>query len=96
MRKQERVGTKYTPALDSALDRNQDMMVDELLTPHPQLSEMKGAKHAIVAKVPAYNPEAQPVQARGRIVWNRAYQFQAHGPSYLDPIPDPEALSHAR
>ena len=61
-------------------------MIDALTTPHNKVpAELLSAKHTIVSTVPAYNHEAQPVQARGRIVWNRAYTFQAHGPSYLDP-----------
>lgn len=90
MRRSQRVGTKYDPALDSALDANQADMVDELTTPHSaRLNEMIGSSKKIVSSIPAYNPEAQPVQHRGRIVWNKAYSFQAHGPSYLDPTPDP-------
>jgi hypothetical protein len=90
MDKKEYVGTKHVDNLDAQLDRNQSELVDILLTPHPKyLGETRGAKHRIVCSVPAYNHEAQPVQARGRIVWNEAYRFQAHGPSYLDPVPDP-------
>lgn len=84
MRRSQRVGTKYEPGLDKALDRNQDSLIDELITPHTRISEMLGAKHKIVSSVPAYTPDAQPVQARGKIVWNKAYSFQAKGPSYLD------------
>lgn len=84
MRKSQRVGTKYDPALDRALDKNQGDIIDELITPHTRINEMMGAKHAIVCSVPAHTPDAQPVQARGRIVWNKAYAFQARGPSYLD------------
>jgi hypothetical protein len=89
MRKAQRVGTKYDPAVDKALDRNQESIVDELTTPHVRLPEKLGAKHRIVSSVPSHEPDAQPVQGRGRIVWNKAYSFQPHGPSYLDPIPDP-------
>lgn len=89
MEKKQYVGTKDVTGLDAMLDRNQDELVDVLITKHPQIQEMKGAKHQIVAKVPAYNVEAQPVQARGRIVWNKAYLFQPHGPTFLDPAPDP-------
>ena len=97
MRRSQRVGTKYEPELDNYLDQNQNDLVDELITPHSyQLNEMLGSQHKIVSSVPAYNPEAQPVQARGRIVWNRAYSFQAHGPSFLDPIPDAGAVTDAR
>lgn len=98
MRRQERAGTKYMPQLDAALDRNQGLIVDELMHPHPQMPENKtgGGVHKICCSVPAYNHEAQPTQARGGIVWSRAYTFQAHAPSYLDPVPDPGALSNAR
>lgn len=89
MRKSQKVGTKYEPDVDKALDRNQASLVDELTTPHTRINEMLGAKHKIVSSVPAHEPDAQPVQGSGKIVWNRAYSFQAHGPSYLDPIPDP-------
>ena len=88
LRRSEKVGTKYDPVLDTKLDRNQSDMVDALTTPHDRIPEtLGGAK--IRSTVPAYTPDAQPVQARGRIVWNRAYSFQPHGPSYLDPVPDP-------
>lgn len=97
MRRSQKVGTKYEPELDNYLDQNQKDLVDALITPHSyQLNEMLGSSHKICSSVPAYNPEAQPTQARGRIVWNKAYSFQAHGPSFLDPIPDPGAISHAR
>jgi hypothetical protein len=90
MEKKQYVGTKDTANLDAQLDRNQKEMVELLISPHTgRLQEMRGAQRKITSKVPAYNPEAQPVQARGRIVWNRAYSFQPHGPSYLDPVPDP-------
>ena len=90
MRRQERVGTKYDSELDESLDANQRDIADELLTPHStRLNEYIGSSKKIVSSVPAYEPDAQAVQARGRIVWNRAYSFQAHGPSYLDPTPDP-------
>lgn len=86
MRKREQDGTRYTPDLERKLDANQKDMVDEVITPHSyQLTEMLGAQHRITSKVAAYTPDAQPVQARGRICWNRAYSFQAKGPSYLDP-----------
>jgi hypothetical protein len=88
MRRQQRVGTKYESGLDAQLDHNQMELVDELITPHVRLPEKLGGGK-IVSSVPAYNHEAQPVQARGRIVWNRAYVFQPHGPSYIDPVPDP-------
>ena len=89
MRRSQRTGTKYEPALDAALDANQDRMVDYLITPNQgRISEVLGAKHQIVSTVAAQEPYAQPVQARGHIVWNRAYSFQAHGPSYLDPTPE--------
>jgi hypothetical protein len=91
MRRKEMTGTKYTPALDTAVDANQTDLVDTLTADaHGYLGELLGGCCSIVSRVPAYNHEAQPVQARGRIVWNRAYQFQSHGPSYLDPIPDPD------
>jgi hypothetical protein len=87
MRRREPVGTKYDAQLDAKLDRNQSDMVDALTTPHDRIPEMLGGAK-IRSTVPAYTPDAQPVQARGRIVWNRAYSFQAHGPSYLDPTSD--------
>lgn len=86
MRKREQDGTRYEPAMERALDANQKSMVDEVITPHStRLNEMLGAQHRITSVVPAYEPDAQPVQGRGRIVWNKAYSFQAKGPSYLDP-----------
>ena len=97
MQKKQYIGSKNMPQLDQMVDRNQDDLVDTLTTPHPKyMGEKKGGKHQIVSRVPAYNPEAQPVQARGRIVWNTSYRFQSHGPSYLDPVPDPDALTEAR
>lgn len=97
MRKREVDGTRYAPQLEAELDNNQERIVDELLTPHPQMPEFKGsAGHKICCSVPAHEPDAQPVQARGHIVWNRAYEFQPRGPSYLDPVSDPGALTHAR
>jgi hypothetical protein len=85
MRKSQRVGTKYMPELDHKLDANQSDIVDTLLTPRePYLGETMGAKHKIVCSYPASVPDAQPVQARGRIVWNKSYAFQKGGPSYLD------------
>ena len=84
MRKSQRVGTKYMPELDQKLDANQDDIVSTLLTPHVRLPETLGAKHHIVCSYPAHVPDAQPVQARGRIVWSRAYEFQPRGPTYLD------------
>jgi hypothetical protein len=90
MRRKQVAGSKYMPGLDKALDNNQDSLVDELITPHStRLNEMLGCQHRITAKYPAHQVDAQPTQARGRIVWNEAYAFQPHGPSYLDPIPDP-------
>ena len=99
MRKAEHVGTKYDTSLDSAIDKNQQDMVDEVTTPHSyKLDEFVtgGGVHKICASVPAYNVEAQPVQARGGVVWNKAYSFQAHGPSYLDPVPDGSEVPNAR
>lgn len=85
MRRKQMDGTNYEPALDAALVANQADMVDELTTPHStRLNEMIGSSKKIVCSVPAYNQEAQPVQARGKIVWNKAYSFQPKGPSYLD------------
>lgn len=81
-------GTRYDGRLQGELSRNQSDMVDALTTPHVRLPETLGAKHSIVSTVPAYTPDSQPVQARGRICWNRAYTFQPRGPSYLDPTPD--------
>ena len=96
MRKKQRSGTKYIPELDQKLDANQADMVDTLIHPHSyRLTEMLGPQHRITSVVPAYNPEAQPTQARGHIVWNNAYRFQAHGPSYLDPVPDSETVPYA-
>lgn len=83
MRKSQRVGTKYMPELDAKLDKNQDQLVDELITPHVRMPETLGAKHKIVSSYPV-KQETQPVQARGRIVWSNAYSFQPRGPSYLD------------
>jgi hypothetical protein len=98
MRKQQRVGTKYDSRLDAAIDANQQDLVDEVTTPHSyQLDEwVCCGGHKICSSVPAYNVEAQPTQARGGIVWNKSYSFQAHGPSYLDPIPDPDSLTQAQ
>jgi hypothetical protein len=84
-------GTSYVPTLDAQLSTNQDDMVDAVITPHPKMEERLGAACKITSVVPAHEPDAQPVQARGRIVWNRAYSFQPHGPSYLDPVSDPGA-----
>lgn len=85
MRKSQKVGTKYDADVDAALDRNQKALADELITPHStRLNEMIASPHKIVSSYPAHEPDAQPVQARGRICWNRAYTFQPRGPSYLD------------
>lgn len=89
LRKKQMAGTKYDGGLDKALDQNQNSLVDELITPHQRLPERGGATCKIVSKVPAYDHDAQPTQARGRIVWSKAYEFQPHGPSYIDPVPDP-------
>jgi len=89
MKKKEEVGTRTDPVVQQQLDRNQRSLVDELITPHPKINERLGANCAIVSNIPAYDHDAQPIQGRGRVVWNRAYVFQAHGPSYLDPLPDP-------
>lgn len=90
MEKKQYVGTKHLDKLDSALDKNQNDLVNLLIYPHAnRIDEHRGASFKIVSKIPAYQPEAQGTQARGRVVWNQAYQFQPHGPSYLDPIPDP-------
>jgi hypothetical protein len=98
MRKRELTGTKYMPKLDAALDRNQELIVDELMNPHPQMPENKtgGGVHKICCSVPAQNPEAQPTQARGHIVWSKAYTFQAHAPSYLDPVAESDTVPYAR
>jgi hypothetical protein len=72
------------PELDAKLDKNQSDILDTLLQPHTRINETLGAKHKIVASYPAYEHDAQPVQARGRICWNRAYAFQPKGPTYLD------------
>lgn len=99
MRKKEMAGTKYDDRLDAAIDKNQQDMVDLVTEPHSyKLDEFVtgGGAHKICSTVPAYNVEAQPTQARGGIVWNKAYSFQPHGPSYLDPIPDQEAVPYAR
>jgi hypothetical protein len=86
-------GVRFDAPLQRDLSRNQSDLVDEIITPHVKLPETLGAKHHIVSTVPAHTPDAQPVQARGRIVWNKAYAFQPHGPSYVDPVPDPEVHS---
>lgn len=99
MRMREPVGTKYDQDLDNRIDANQQDLVDEVTTPHSyKLPEFVtgGGVHKICSSVPAYNVEAQPTQARGGVVWNKAYKFQAHGPSYLDPVPDDEAVPYAR
>ena len=98
MRRSEKVGTKYDGRLDAAIDANQQSLVDEVTTPHSYiLPENKScAGHKICSTVPAYNTEAQPTQARGGIVWSRAYSFQAHAPSYLDPVPESETVPYAR
>jgi hypothetical protein len=89
LEKSEDSGVKrHLPDLDSALKDNQRSIVDDLLVPHStRLDEIIGPAHRIVASYPAHTAEAQHTQARGRIVWNRS--FQPHGPSYLDPVPDP-------
>jgi hypothetical protein len=90
VRRKQVDGTNYDPDVDRQLNANQHDIVSELITPHStRLNEMLGAQHRITSVVAAHEPDAQPVQARGRIVWNKAYSFQPHGPSYLDPIPDP-------
>lgn len=95
MEKKQYVGyRKYAPKLTEKVDHNQMELVDELLTPRPKLPERGGAINKIVSSYPAYNVEAQPVQARGRIVWSKAYSFQAKGPSYLEPVT--EADTEAR
>jgi hypothetical protein len=70
--------------LDAAVRANQNDIIDTLLTPQVRLPERGGAIHKIVASYPVMQ-ETQPVQARGGIVWNTAYDFQPKGPSYLDP-----------
>lgn len=87
--KKQLVGSKRMPDLDAKLDRNQDDLVDALIEPHPKLPERGGGQYKITSRVPVYNPEAQPTTARGHIVWSRAYRFQPHGPTYIDPVPDP-------
>lgn len=97
MRRSQKVGTKYDAALDRKLDNNQDAMVDELITPHStRLNEILGPKHQIVASYAAHHDPQMPVRSKGPIVWNRAYEFQSHGPSFLDPVSDPSGLSDAR
>jgi hypothetical protein len=88
MRRKTEAGVRYDAPLQQELARNQSDLIDEVITPHLRMPETLGAKHKIVCSVPAHTPDAQPVQARGRIVWSRAYEFQARGPSYLDPTPD--------
>jgi hypothetical protein len=89
VRKHEDNGDRYMPKLSDQADRNQKDLVDDLITPHStQLSEMIASPHKIVSSIPAYEPEVQAVQARGRICWSKAYDFQSHGPSYLDPRPE--------
>jgi len=89
MRRRQPVGTKYDHELDAKLTRNQNALLDTLTTPHVRLPERGGGQYKITASVAAYTPDEQPTQGDGRIVWNRAYQFQPHGPTYLDPVPDP-------
>ena len=97
MRKSEKVGTKYDSDLDAKIDANQQSLVDDLTHPHSyKLDEDVHPAHKICASYPNYQVDAQPVQARGRIVWNKAYSFQPHGPSFLDPIPDQKAVPDAR
>ena len=98
MRKQNRVGTKYDDRLDAAIDSNQQDLVDLVTQPHSyQLDEwVCCGGHKICASVPAYNVEAQPTQARGGIVWSKAYSFQPQGPSYLDPVPEGSEVPYAR
>ena len=72
MRKANPVGTHNVPDLEAGLAANRNDLVETLLRPHPQLSEMKGAQHKITATVAAQTPDAQPVQARGHVVWNKA------------------------
>lgn len=84
MEKHEDDGTKEIVPLDRGLRKQKGQLVDELITPHVRLPEVLGPKHHIVASYPATLPDAQPVQARGRIVWNKAYDFQPKGPSNLD------------
>lgn len=85
MRKKEHTGTDYDPELTRELKTNQDDIFNSLTNPNPnRMNEMIGNPHKIVSSVAAYNVEAQPVQARGKIVWNNAYSFQSKGPSYLD------------
>jgi hypothetical protein len=90
MRRSQKVGTKYDPQVDAALDKNQNDLVDELITPHStKLNEMLGCSHKIVASYPAHTDPQMPIRGQGAVVWNNSYDFQAHGPTYLDPIPDP-------
>lgn len=99
MRKKEVTGTRYDAQVDKELDANQQDLVDEVTKPHSYVlpeNVTGGGVHKICASYPAHNDQAQAVQARGRIVWNRAYKFQPHGPSYLDPIPDQEAVPDGR
>lgn len=99
MRRAQRVGTKYDGRLDAAIDANQQDLVDEVTTPHSyKLDEFVtgGGVSKICSTVPAYNVEAQPTQARGGVVWNRAYKFQAHAPSYLDPVPEGQEVPYAK
>jgi hypothetical protein len=94
MREHQENGSRYDSGVAAALDANQNGIVNELIHPRtPYLNETLGAKHKIVCSVPAYTPDTQPVQHRGRICWNSAYKFQPHGPSYLDPVPDPHVES---
>jgi hypothetical protein len=96
-RRKQPVGTKYDSQLDHALDANQDALVDLVVTPHVRLPEFNcSASHKITAKVAGYNVEAQPTQARGKIVWSRAYDFQTHGPTFLDPVPDSATVPYAK
>lgn len=96
MRRKQLTGSRYDDQLANALDENQNGIVDALTTPNPRIPENGGAAHRIVAAYPAYEHDAQPVQARGRIVWNKAYSFQPHGPSFLDPVPDEATVPYAK
>lgn len=92
MRRKNVAGYKYDKDLNAQIDANQKDIVDELIHPHStRLDEIIGPCFQIRSKIPAQDPAvyAQPVSARGRIVWNRAYSYQAGVPSYLDPVPDP-------
>ena len=85
MRRSQKVGTKYDPQVDAALDRNQASIVDELTTPHVRIPENLEGGHKICASYAPHHDPQMPIRGQGAIVWNKSYSFQSKGPSYLDP-----------